>query len=188
MSKPIVAIVGRPNVGKSTIFNRIIGERLAIVENQPGITRDRLFGTADWNGKQFNIVDTGGIEISKDEIVSSIRAQAELAIAEADVIVFLTDITAGITPADSQVAEMLYRSKKPVILAVNKADNPKREDDVYEFYSLGFGDPIPVSGAHGIGMGDLLDAVVENLPEETDDEYDEDVIRVALIGRPNVGK
>ena len=189
MAKPTVAIVGRPNVGKSTIFNRLIGERMAIVEDEPGITRDRIFGTSEWNGRTFHVIDTGGIEMSDDELLRSVRAQAELAIAEADVIVFMVDGVAGITPADTQVAEILYRSSKPVVVAVNKVDNERRRENIYDFYSLGFGEPWPVSGAHGIGIGDLLDAVVERFPEENDeDDYDEDVIRVALIGRPNVGK
>lgn len=188
MAKPIVAIVGRPNVGKSTIFNRIIGERLAIVEDKPGITRDRLFGTSDWNGREFMIIDTGGIELSKDELLTSIRAQAELAITEADVIVFVTDVTSGLTGADQQVADMLYRSKKPVVIGVNKVDNFDRQADAYDFYSLGFGDLIPISGAHGIGVGDLLDAIVDKLPDNPEEDYDDDIIKVALIGRPNVGK
>lgn len=189
MARPVVAIVGRPNVGKSTIFNRVIGDRLAIVEDKPGVTRDRLYGVAEWAGKSFSIIDTGGIEIDgEDEIMRSVRMQAELAIAEADVIVFMVDAKAGVTHADDEVAQMLFRSRKPVIVAVNKVDNLGRSEDIYEFYSLGFGDPIGISGAHGTGIGDLLDAVIERLPVIEDDEYDEDVIRVALIGRPNVGK
>ncbi|NMO96956.1 ribosome biogenesis GTPase Der [Paenibacillus lemnae] len=189
MARPVVAIVGRPNVGKSTIFNRLIGDRLAIVEDKPGITRDRIYGNAEWNGKVFSVIDTGGIEIDGDDmILKSIRMQAELAIEEADVIVFMCDAKSGVTHSDEEVAQILFRSGKPVILAINKVDNMKRADDIYEFYSLGFGDPIGISGSHGTGVGDLLDAVVESLPELTDDEYDEDVIRVALIGRPNVGK
>ncbi|MBW7473464.1 ribosome biogenesis GTPase Der [Paenibacillus oenotherae] len=189
MSKPIIAIVGRPNVGKSTIFNRIIGDRLAIVEDKPGITRDRIYGTGEWNGRAFSIVDTGGIEIDgEDEIMKSVRMQAELAIEEADVIIFMVDAKAGLTHADDEVAQMLLRSRKPIVVAVNKVDNFNRHDDIYEFYSLGFGDPVPISGAHGIGIGDLLDAAVERLPELVEEHYDDDVIRVALIGRPNVGK
>ncbi len=189
MARPVVAIVGRPNVGKSTIFNRVIGDRLAIVEDKPGVTRDRLYGVGDWSGKSFSIIDTGGIEIDgEDEIMRSVRMQAELAIEEADVIIFMVDAKAGVTHADDEVAHMLFRSRKPVIVAVNKVDNLGRSDDIYEFYSLGFGEPIGISGAHGTGIGDLLDAVVEKLPVIEDDEYDEDVIRVALIGRPNVGK
>lgn len=189
MSRPIIAIVGRPNVGKSTIFNRIIGDRLAIVEDKPGITRDRIYGTGEWNGRAFSIVDTGGIEIDgEDEIMKSVRMQAELAIEEADVIIFMVDAKVGLTHADDEVAQMLLRSRKPIVVAVNKVDNFSRQDDIYEFYSLGFGDPVPISGAHGIGIGDLLDAAVERLPELVEEHYDEDVIRVALIGRPNVGK
>jgi GTP-binding protein len=189
MAKPIVAIVGRPNVGKSTIFNRIIGDRLAIVEDRPGITRDRLYGNGEWLDRSFSVIDTGGIELGEnDEILKSVRAQAELAIAEADVIIFMVDAKAGVTPADQEVASLLFRAKKPVVLAVNKVDNLRRQEDVYEFFSLGFGDPVAVSGAHGLGIGDLLDRVVEHFPKEADDEYGEDVIRVALIGRPNVGK
>ncbi|MCY9530497.1 ribosome biogenesis GTPase Der [Paenibacillus alvei] len=189
MAKPIVAIVGRPNVGKSTIFNRIIGDRLAIVEDKPGVTRDRIYGTGEWIGKPFNIIDTGGIEVyGEDEMLRSIRVQAELAIEEADVIVFMCEAKSGVTQADEEVAQMLFRSGKPIVLAVNKVDNMSRMDDVYEFYSLGFGDPVPISGSHGTGIGDLLDEVVNNLPDLSDEEYDEDVIKVALIGRPNVGK
>lgn len=189
MARPVVAIVGRPNVGKSTIFNRLIGDRLAIVEDKPGITRDRIYGNAEWNGKTFSVIDTGGIEIDGDDmILKSIRMQAELAIGEADVIVFMCDAKTGVTQSDEEVAQILFRSGKPVILSVNKVDNLKRVEDIYEFYSLGFGDPVGISGSHGTGIGDLLDAVVEKLPELEDDEYDDDVIRVALIGRPNVGK
>ncbi|WP_449600979.1 ribosome biogenesis GTPase Der [Paenibacillus sp. Marseille-Q9583] len=189
MARPVVAIVGRPNVGKSTIFNRLIGDRLAIVEDKPGITRDRIYGISDWNGKSFSVIDTGGIEIDGDDtILKSIRVQAELAIEEADVIVFMCEAKSGVTNSDEEVAQILFRSGKPIVLAINKVDNMKRADDIYEFYSLGFGDPIGISGSHGTGLGDLLDAVVERLPEKIDDEYDDDVIRVALIGRPNVGK
>lgn len=189
MARPVVAIVGRPNVGKSTIFNRLIGDRLAIVEDKPGITRDRIYGVSDWNGKSFSVIDTGGIEIDgEDAILKSIRVQAELAIEEADVIVFMCEAKSGLTNADEEVAQILFRSGKPIVLAINKVDNMKRTDDIYEFYTLGIGDPIGISGSHGTGIGDLLDAVTERLPELTEEEYDEDVIRVALIGRPNVGK
>ncbi|MFC3745828.1 ribosome biogenesis GTPase Der [Paenibacillus sp. GCM10012306] len=189
MARPVVAIVGRPNVGKSTIFNRLIGDRLAIVEDKPGITRDRIYGISDWNGTSFSVIDTGGIEIDgEDAILKSIRVQAELAIEEADVIIFMCEAKSGLTNADEEVAQILFRSGKPIVLAINKVDNMKRAEDIYEFYSLGFGDPIGISGSHGTGLGDLLDAVTERLPELTDEEYDEDVIRVALIGRPNVGK
>lgn len=188
MTKPVVAIVGRPNVGKSTIFNRIVGDKLAIVEDEPGITRDRLYGQGEWNGVSFHLIDTGGIELRDDEILKSIRIQAELAIEEADVVIFMVDAKAGLTPADSEVAMMLYRSNKPVVLAVNKVDNVKRIEDTYEFYSLGLGDPIAISGAHGMGIGDLLDEVVNKFPVIDDEDYDEETIKVALIGRPNVGK
>lgn len=189
MARPVVAIVGRPNVGKSTIFNRIIGDRLAIVEDKPGITRDRIYGVGEWNGKSFSIIDTGGIEMDDEEpILKSIRVQAELAIEEADVIVFMTDAKTGVTGSDEEVANILYRSGKPIVVAVNKVDNLERADHIYEFYNLGFGEPIGISGSHGTGIGDLLDAITDNLPELEDDEYDDDVIRVALIGRPNVGK
>lgn len=189
MAKPIIAIVGRPNVGKSTIFNRIIGDRLAIVEDKPGVTRDRLYGTSEWAGVPFSIVDTGGIEIDgEDEIMKSVRMQAELAIEEADVIIFMLDAKAGITRSDEEVAHLLLRSNKPIVVAVNKVDNIARQDDIYEFYNLGFGEPVGISGAHGTGIGDLLEAAVNLLPELQEDEYEDDVIRVALIGRPNVGK
>lgn len=189
MARPVVAIVGRPNVGKSTIFNRLIGDRLAIVEDKPGITRDRIYGISDWNGKSFSVIDTGGIEIDGDDLMlKSIRMQAELAIEEADVIVFMCDAKSGVTLADEEVAQMLFRSGKPIVLAVNKVDNIKKIEDTYEFYSLGFGDPIGISGSHGTGIGDLLDAIVNNLPDLVEEEYDADVIKVALIGRPNVGK
>jgi len=189
MARPIVAIVGRPNVGKSTIFNRIIGERLSIVEDRPGVTRDRIYGSAEWNGKLFSVVDTGGIEIfGEDELLKQVRMQAELAVEEADVILFVTDGKAGMTPADETIAQLLYRSNKPTVLAVNKMDNPAKMDEIYEFYSLGFGDPIALSGTHGMGVGDLLDEIVKRLPDKQEELYDEDVIKIALIGRPNVGK
>jgi len=189
MAKPVIAIVGRPNVGKSTIFNRLVGDRLAIVEDRPGITRDRLYGTGEWLDKPFSVIDTGGIEIDgEDEMLKSIRVQAELAIEEADVIIFMVDAKAGLTSQDEEVGQLLYRSGKPVIVAVNKTDNIKMQESIYEFYSLGFGDPIPVSGAHGIGIGDLLEEAVKHFPEEEEDPYGEEVIRIALIGRPNVGK
>lgn len=189
MARPVVAIVGRPNVGKSTVFNRMIGDRLAIVEDKPGITRDRIYGTSEWNGKAFSVIDTGGIELDgEDMMLKSIRMQAELAIEEADVIVFMCDVKSGLTQSDEEVAGILYRSGKPIVVAINKVDNMGRMNDIYEFYNLGFGDPIGISGSHGSGMGDLLDAVVKELPEMVEDEYGDDVIRVALIGRPNVGK
>lgn len=189
MAKPIIAIVGRPNVGKSTIFNRIIGDRLAIVEDKPGITRDRLYGKGIWLEQEFNIIDTGGIEIDgEDHILRSVRIQAELAIEEADVIIFMADAKAGVTSTDEEIAQILFKSGKPVVLAVNKVDNTQRQDEIYEFYSLGFGDPVGISGAHGLGIGDLLEEAAKHFPAETEDEYGDDVIKVALIGRPNVGK
>ena len=190
MAKPVVAIVGRPNVGKSMLFNKLTGKRMAIVEDTPGVTRDRLYGTCDWNGREFTLVDTGGIEPStENEMLQFMRRQAEIAIETADVIVMVTDITVGMTAADAEVATMLKRAKKPVVIAVNKCDkvgavNP----DVYEFYGLGLGDPIEVSAIHGHGTGDLLDACVENFPDGDDEEEEEDRIKVAIIGKPNVGK
>jgi GTP-binding protein len=189
LARPVIAIVGRPNVGKSTIFNRIVGDRLAIVEDKPGVTRDRLYGIGEWLNQEFSVIDTGGIEIDgEDALLRSVRVQAELAIDESDVIIFMVDAKAGVTSSDEEVAHLLFRSKKPVILAVNKVDNLQRQDDIYEFYSLGFGDPIGISGAHGIGIGDLLAAAAALFPEKKEDEYGEEVIRFALIGRPNVGK
>ena len=188
--RPLVAIVGRPNVGKSMLFNRIAGKRLSIVEDTPGVTRDRLYATADWAGRTFDMVDTGGIEPSKDnEILLFMREQALLAIDTADVIIFVGDITTGVTAADHEVANMLLRSQKPVVLAVNKMDsigpvNP----DIYEFYSLGLGDPVAVSAIHGHGTGDILDECVKYFPPEKDEEEEEDHIKVAVIGNPNVGK
>lgn len=189
MPRPTVAIVGRPNVGKSTLFNRLAGERIAIVEDKPGITRDRIYSSAEWLNHNFSVIDTGGIEIgNEDEMLSHIRAQAELAIQEANVIVFLVDGQNGLTSADREVANLLFRSHKPVVLAVNKLDNPHMLDNRYDFYELGLGEPFPISSAHGTGIGDLLDEVAKHFPEEEESEYDEDVIRVAMIGRPNVGK
>lgn len=160
MSLPVVALVGRPNVGKSTIFNRIINSRVAIVEDKAGVTRDRIYARAEWMGHEFILIDTGGITLDSGEIEEQIKAQAEIAIDEADVIVMLGDVTQHMTNMDETIAKMLYRTKKPVILAINKADNPEQRTDIYDFYSLGLGDPIPVSGSHGTGMGDLLDAIV----------------------------
>lgn len=188
MVKPVVAIVGRPNVGKSTIFNRIVGERISIVEDVPGVTRDRIYSTGEWLNNEFNIIDTGGIDIGDEPFLEQIRQQAEIAIEEADVIIFLTSGREGVTTADEEVAKILYRSKKPIVLAVNKVDNPEMRSQVYDFYALGFGEPFPISGAHGIGLGDMLDAVVSHFPNEEEEEYDEDVIKFSLIGRPNVGK
>ncbi len=187
MSMPLIALVGAPNVGKSTLFNRMVGSRLSIVEDTPGVTRDRLYGTGEWLTRKFRIVDTGGVEIENRPFQVQIRAQAEIAIEEADVIVFVSDGKLGVTGDDRVVAKMLYKSGKPVILAVNKIDNADRIADVQEFYSLGLGDPIPVSGVHGIGVGDVLDRIVSLIPEKTDVDYG-DAITFSLIGRPNVGK
>lgn len=210
--KPIVALVGRPNVGKSTLFNRLIGQRKAIIEDLPGTTRDRLYGETDWSGRDFIVVDTGGLEFATSLagqetakrassatgfqagttsrlFLEEIRQQVDIAITEAEVIVFLVDGEAGLTPTDNDIATLLRRTDKPIVLAVNKADSQKRRNEAVEFYSLGLGDPIPISALHGIGTGDLLDAIVESLPlvpeEETDDE---DLIKIAIVGRPNVGK
>ena len=189
--KPLVAIVGRPNVGKSMLFNKLCGQRLSIVEDTPGVTRDRLYAQCEWRNRVFDIVDTGGIEPSTDnEILSFMREQAEIAIQTATVIIFVCDIKTGITAADQEVANMLLRAGKPVVLAINKADQTGRENpDIYEFYNLGLGDPIGVSALHGHGTGDLLDACFEYFPEEEEeDEEEDDRIKVALIGKPNVGK
>ncbi|MGM0854464.1 MAG: ribosome biogenesis GTPase Der [Bacillota bacterium] len=188
MTKPVVAIVGRPNVGKSTIFNRIVGERISIVEDVPGVTRDRIYSSAEWLTHEFNIIDTGGIELGNEPFLDQIRQQAEIAIDEADVIVFLTNGREGVTAADEIVAKILYRSKKPVVLGINKIDNPEMREMIYDFYSLGFGEPYPISGSHGLGLGDLLDEVVKNFKQEEEEDYAEDVIKFSLIGRPNVGK
>lgn len=190
MSKPIVAIVGRPNVGKSTFFNYIVGKRISIVEDTPGVTRDRIYADANWRGMDFTVIDTGGIEPeSEDLIVSQMRNQADIAISMADVIVFVTDIKRGITNADNEIALMLRKSKKPIVLVCNKADNfGKTSDDIYEFYNLGLGDPHPVSSINALGIGDVLDAIYEELPKNDNEEDDSTVIKVALIGKPNVGK
>ncbi|EAC2424848.1 ribosome biogenesis GTPase Der [Listeria monocytogenes] len=188
MAKPVVAIVGRPNVGKSTIFNRIVGERVSIVEDVPGVTRDRIYNSAEWLGKEFNIIDTGGIDLSDEPFLEQIRAQAEIAIDEADVIIFITNGREGVTDADEQVAKILYRSNKPIVLAINKVDNPEMRDQIYDFYSLGFGEPYPISGSHGLGLGDMLDAVRAHFPKEEEEEYPDDTLKFSLIGRPNVGK
>ncbi len=188
MTKPVVAIVGRPNVGKSTIFNRIVGERVAIVEDMPGVTRDRLYSKGEWLNHEFYVIDTGGIELGDEPLLVQMRQQAEIAIDEADVILFMVNGREGITAADQEVVNLLFRSKKPVVLGVNKIDNPEMRDSLYEFYSLGIGEPYGISGSHGLGLGDLLDAVVNHFPEELDDAIAEDTIKMALIGRPNVGK
>ena len=188
--KPLIAIVGRPNVGKSMLFNKLVGQRLSIVEDTPGVTRDRLYAEAEWRNRKFDLVDTGGIEPSADsQILSFMRQQAEIAIQHATVILFVCDIKTGLTASDQEVANMLLRSQKPVVLAVNKMDqvgitNP----DIYEFYNLGLGDPIAVSAVHGHGTGDLLDACMEYFPPEDEEEEEDDVIKVAVIGKPNVGK
>ena len=190
MAKPLVAIVGRPNVGKSMLFNKLTGKRLSIVEDTPGVTRDRLYAEAEWRGRTFNLVDTGGIEPgTDDQILSFMREQAEIAMDSATVIVFVCDIRTGMTAADQEVAGMLQRSGKPVVLAVNKMDSTGHTDpDIYEFYNLGLGDPYPVSAVHGHGTGDLLDACFQFFPPEDEEETDGDVVKVAIIGKPNVGK
>ncbi len=190
MAKPLVAIVGRPNVGKSMLFNKLVGRRLSIVEDTPGVTRDRLYAECEWRGRTFDIVDTGGIEPgTTTEILSFMRKQAEIAIQNATVIVFLCDIKTGLTASDQDVANMLLRSRKPVILAVNKMDQVGMTNpDIYEFYNLGLGDPIAVSAVHGHGTGDLLDACFDYFPPEEEEEEESDIIKVAVIGKPNVGK
>ncbi|PCS01420.1 ribosome biogenesis GTPase Der [Lactococcus fujiensis] len=187
MALPTVAIVGRPNVGKSTIFNRIAGERISIVEDIPGVTRDRIYATGEWLNRKFSLIDTGGIELSDEPFMTEIRAQAEIAMNEADVIVAVVDGETGITDADEAVAQILYRTTKPIILVVNKVDNPERRMEIFDFYSLGLGDPYPVSAVHGLGTGDVLDAIIQNLPQDIEEE-NPDVIKFSLIGRPNVGK
>ena len=190
MAKPVVAIVGRPNVGKSTLFNKLIGQRLSIVDDTPGVTRDRIYGDCEWEGRKFSLVDTGGIEPSaSDVILSQMRAQAQLATGAADVIVLVTDIRSGLVATDADIAAMLLKSGRPVILCVNKCDSVGEPPaDFYEFYNLGLGDPVQVSSVHGHGTGDLLDRVVEYLPAEPEGEEDGELIRVAIIGKPNVGK
>ncbi len=190
MAKHYVAIVGRPNVGKSMLFNKLTGHRTAIVEDTPGVTRDRIYGPCEWAGRSFELIDTGGIEPKTDsEMLLFMRRQAEIAIETADVIIMVTDVHVGVTAADLEVANMLKRSKKPVCVAVNKCDSiGPTNPDVYEFYALGLGDPIEVSAIHGHGTGDLLDFCVEHLPEDTSDEVEADVIKVAIVGKPNVGK
>lgn len=187
MALPTVAIVGRPNVGKSALFNRIAGERISIVEDVEGVTRDRIYTKAEWLNRQFSIIDTGGIDDVDAPFMEQIKHQADIAMTEADVIVFVVSAKEGITDADEYVAKILYRTHKPVILAVNKVDNPEMSSAIYDFYALGLGDPYPVSSAHGIGTGDVLDAIVDNLPTEAQEESS-DIIKFSLIGRPNVGK
>ena len=187
MALPTVAIVGRPNVGKSALFNRIAGERISIVEDVEGVTRDRIYTKAEWLNRQFSIIDTGGIDDVDAPFMEQIKHQADIAMTEADVIVFVVSAKESITDADEYVAKILYRTHKPVILAVNKVDNPEMRSAIYDFYALGLGDPYPVSSAHGIGTGDVLDAIVDNLPAEAQEESS-DIIKFSLIGRPNVGK
>lgn len=187
MANPTIAIVGRPNVGKSTIFNRIAGERISIVEDTPGVTRDRIYAVGEWLGREFSIIDTGGIDLGDEPFMDQIKYQAEIAMDEADVIILVTSGREGVTDADEMVARMLYSTNKPVLLAVNKVDNPEMRNDIFDFYSLGLGDPYPVSGSHGIGLGDLLDDAVKHFNQEQEEE-DDSIIRFSLIGRPNVGK
>lgn len=189
MAKPVVAIVGRPNVGKSTLFNRIVGGRVAIVESRPGVTRDRLYQDAEWSGRSFALIDTGGLDFQESgEIIEGVRRQAELAIAEADAVLFVVDARAGLNPDDEEVASIIRRSGKPAILVANKVENFSYKADTYDFYRLGLGDPIPVSAAEGLNTGDLLDRLVELLPDGDGEDYPPDVIKIAVIGRPNVGK
>lgn len=185
---PTVAIVGRPNVGKSTVFNRIIGDRLSITDDEPGITRDRIYSKAEWLTREFNIIDTGGIDFVDAPFIHEIKAQAEIAIEEADLIVMVCDIRTGVTDEDAYIARMLYKANKPVVLAINKADDVSLTDTMYEFYSLGLGDPIAISGKHGVGIGDLLDEIVKEMPQIEHVEYEDNRIKLCLIGRPNVGK
>lgn len=187
--KALVALVGRPNVGKSTLFNHLIGERRAIVEDTPGTTRDRQYGQVEWTGHTFSIVDTGGLVLNEtDSLTEQVRIQAQVAMEEADVIVFVTDVTDGILPTDHEIARLLRKTKKPIVLVANKADNAKRSQDLPEFYRLGLGDPFPVSSVRGLGMGDLLDRLVEALPMPTEGELDEQALHIAIVGRTNVGK
>ncbi|MBQ7445531.1 MAG: ribosome biogenesis GTPase Der [Clostridia bacterium] len=190
MGRSVVAIVGRPNVGKSSLFNYIIGRRISIVEDTPGVTRDRIYADTEWRGRKISLVDTGGIEPASEEVIpAQMRKQAEMAVELADVIVFMVDSKEGMTAADSEIASMLMRSGKPLVLCVNKVDNiGEPPPEIYEFYSLGIGDPVVVSATHGLGIGDLLDAVFEHLPDEADDEVDEETLRVAIVGKPNAGK
>ena len=190
MSKPVVAIIGRPNVGKSTFFNYIVGSRISIVEDTPGVTRDRIYGESNWRGRSFTLIDTGGIEPEKNDVIlTQMRLQANIAIDIADVIIFVTDVRQGVTSADEEIALMLKKSKKPIILVCNKADSfQKFQPDIYEFYNLGIGDPMPVSASNAQGIGDVLDKVYDNLPKEIDGNEDDERVKVAVIGKPNVGK
>ena len=190
MSKPIVAIIGKPNVGKSTFFNYLVGSRISIVEDTPGVTRDRIYAETNWRGRDFTLIDTGGIEPETDDIIlSQMREQANLAIAMADVIIFLTDIRQGVTAADKEIAIMLKKSGKPVVLVCNKADNiEKDKDEIYEFYNLGIGEPFPISAANAIGIGDVLDAIYEKFPKNNEEENDDDKIKVAVIRKTKCWK
>ncbi len=190
MALPVVAVVGRPNVGKSTLFNKLIGQRLSIVEDTPGVTRERIYSKCEWLGRKFMVVDTGGIEPKEDDkMLTLMRQQAELAISHADVIIFVTDVRSGVTANDYSVADMLMKSGKPIVLAVNKCDNlGETPMEIYEFYNLGLGDPYPISSVHGHGTGDMLDEVIKHFPENDADDYGEEDIRVAVIGKPNAGK
>ena len=188
MSKPIVAIIGKPNVGKSTFFNYIVGTRISIVEDTPGVTRDRVYAETNWRGKKFTVVDTGGIEFEKDDIIiKKMREQADIAISIADVIVFLTDVKQGVTASDEEIAMLLKKSGKPIVLVCNKSDN-YNNNEIYEFYNLGIGDPFPMSAANALGIGDVLDAIYEKLPEKNENDDEDERIKVAVIGKPNVGK
>ena len=189
MGKPVVAIVGRPNVGKSTLFNKLAGKRIAIVEDTPGVTRDRIYAEADWLKYNFTIIDTGGIEPTNEDIImTQMRRQANIAIDTADVIIFIVDGKNGLHPADYEVAQMLRRSGKPIVLAVNKIDRKALEDNAFEFYNLGIGNPVTISATQALGLGDMLDEVVDKFPSGSDDEEEEEHIRIAMVGRPNVGK
>jgi GTP-binding protein len=189
MGKPVVAVVGRPNVGKSTFFNKIAGKRISIVEDKPGVTRDRIYADAEWLNNKFTLIDTGGIEPdSKDIIISQMKTQAEIAMDMAHVIVFMVDGRSGITNADEEIANILRRTNKPIVLVVNKVDSNKLPEDFYDFYTLGLGEPIPISSVNALNLGDLLDEIINKFPEDVDTDYEEDVIKVAVIGKPNVGK
>ena len=189
MSKPTVAIIGKPNVGKSTFFNYIVGSRISIVEDTPGVTRDRIYAETNWRGRSFTVVDTAGIEPESDDIIiTQMREQAQIAVDIADVIIFLTDAKQGVTATDQEIELMLKKSKKPIVLVCNKVDNMQKKDDIYEFYNLGIGEPHPISAANALGIGDVLDAIYDNLPEKSADEEDDGRIKVAVIGKPNVGK
>ena len=189
MGKPIVAIIGKPNVGKSRFFNYVVGQRISIVEDTPGVTRDRVYADTSWRDREFTLIDTAGIEPESDDvIISQMRNQANIAISVADVILFITDIKQGVTAVDTEIAMMLKKSNKPIVLACNKSDNyGEPPAEIYEFYNLGLGDPYPISAANAIGIGDLLDAIYEKLPPKSEDEFDSERIKVALIGKPNVG-